>query len=143
MAADAGPSAAGAGAPDTAAHDPLHRLLAEIAQIASGYGMTGMVDAIADALAADRPDDAMPAVIRAAARLNAGRYDEAERILRDEGVSKPLAGATAAAHLGLALRLQGRAAESERVLREAADGPDDGIGVAMARRLLGAGDQGG
>lgn len=133
MGADARPSAA--------AHDPFQQLLAEIAQIASGYGMIGMVDAIADALGADRPDDAMPAVIRAAARLNAGRYVDAERILRDEGLCKPESGATAAAHLGLALRLQGRAAESERVLREALDGPDDGIGVAMARRLLGTGDR--
>ncbi len=116
--------------------DPDHRLLAELAYIAAGYGMIGQVDAICGALEVLRPDTVMPLVIRATARINLGRLDEAERLLRDEALVREPGNAMAKAHLGLVLKLQGRTAESERLLRDLADSAADADAAAMARRLL-------
>ena len=93
------------------AGDADNRLLAELSYIAAGYGLIGQVDAICGALAELRPDSVMPAVIRADARMTLQRYDDAERVLRDEALAREPANTMAKAHLGLVLRLQGRSSE--------------------------------
>ena len=125
------PSFASAGAGDAG-----NRLLAELAYIAAGYGLIGQVDAICGALAELRPDSTMPAVIRADARMNLRRYDDAEHILRDEALAREPNNAMAKAHLGLVLRLQGHSSAGERLLREVADSAADADAAMMARRVL-------
>lgn len=118
------------------AGDADNRLLAELSYIAAGYGLIGQVDAICGALAELRPDSVMPAVIRADARMTLQRYDDAERVLRDEALAREPANTMAKAHLGLVLRLQGRSSEGGRLLREVADSADDADAVALAQRAL-------
>lgn len=114
----------------------LNQLLAELAYIAGGYGLLEQVDAITGALAVLRPESALPSVIRATARLNHGDYDQAERILRDEALAAEPNSAMAKAHLGLAMKLQGRAGESERLLQPLAADTDDPDAAALASQVL-------
>jgi len=112
------------------------QLLAEPAYIAGGYGLLEQVDAITGALAVLRPQSALPAVIRATARLNQEDYDQAERILRDEALSAEPDSAMAKAHLGLAMKLQGRTNESERLLQSLTTDTDDPDAAVLASQVL-------
>lgn len=117
--------------------DDLIKLLAELAFVAGGYGMIEQTDAIVAALEVLRPGSERPYLIQALARLNLQDTAGAERILRDRALKANPDSAMAKAYLGLALHLQGRAGERDRVLAEAAaDGDEDA--AALARHLLGA-----
>jgi len=73
----------------------------------------------------------------AVARLNAGRADEAVRLLEQGEASAAGERTLLAAWRGLALQLAGRNAESVRLLQACADTDAGGEGAALARSLLG------
>jgi hypothetical protein len=111
------------------------RLLTEVGFLAAGRGDVARADAIFGALRLWRPGRAYPWLGLAVARLNAGRADEAVRVL--EGVDCDDAEDTALlqAWRGLALQLAGRLAQSRQVLEKVAEG--EGPGPCLARSLLG------
>lgn len=84
------------------------------------------------------PDSVVPIIGRAWVALNRGKYAESAKILRSEALTLEPGNATVLALVGLALRLDGFAAESEKVLGEAAGKVAEGDGSALAQSLLGA-----
>ncbi len=112
------------------------KLLAELAFMAGGYGMLAQSDAIAVGLEKARPGSERPCIIRAMTRLNQKDIAGAERILRDEALKINPSSAIAKAHLGLALHMDGRRSERDRVLNEVIAADDDEDALAMARQLV-------
>ena len=110
--------------------------------IAAGRADVPRAERIFGALRHVRPARAFAHVGLASALLNAGRPAEAaqglERALPQLAPGED--GDTARAFLGLALQLDGRSSESQRMLRDllhnAPPGTDNG-GLRMARRMLG------
>ena len=111
------------------------RFLTEIGMLAAGRGDVRHADTIFHALRRLRPERAYPVVGLAVARLNAGRANDAVRLLEDAVLADPQERAVVRAWCGLALQLAGRSAESLRVLAEAAALP--GEGGSLARQMLG------
>ncbi len=116
--------------------DDQIKLLAELAFMAGSYGMLAQSDAIAAGLEKVRPDSERPHIIRAVTRLNQKDIAGAERILRDEALKINPSSAIAKAHLGLALHMDGRSGERDRVLNEVIAAADDEDAVALARQLV-------
>ncbi|MCP3877878.1 MAG: hypothetical protein GY701_05715 [Sulfitobacter sp.] len=116
--------------------DDQVKLLAELAFVAGGYGMLAQSDAITAGLEKARPDSERPHIIRAVARLNLQDIAGAERILRDEALKINPDSGMAKAHLGLALHMDGRKGERDRVLNEVISAADDEDAVALAKQLV-------
>ncbi|MBB1625144.1 tetratricopeptide repeat protein [Achromobacter sp. UMC71] len=113
------------------------RCLAEVGFLAAGRGDVARADAIFNALRALRPGRAYPWLGLAVARLNAGRADEAVRLLEQGEASAAAERGLLSAWRGLALQLAGRNAESVRLLQACADAGAGGEGAVLARSLLG------
>ncbi len=113
------------------------RCLAEVGFLAAGRGDVTRADAIFNALRALRPGRAYPWLGLAVARLNAGRADEAVRLLEQGEASAAAERGLLSAWRGLALQLAGRNAESVRLLQACANADAGGEGPALARSLLG------
>lgn len=113
------------------------RILAEVGFLAAGRGDVAHADAIFQALRALRPGRAYPWLGLVVARLNAGRADEAVRLLEQGEASAAAERGVLAPWRGLALQLAGRNAESTRLLQTCAQGREGDEGVALARSLLG------
>ena len=126
----------GSGAAGAAVAPELVRLLTEIGLMGAGHGCAAEADAIFAALMAARPDSELPVVGAAMARLGAGQPEGAVALLRDKALKINPASDDARSVLGLALRLAGRAAESQAVLRELAETGRDPKAVSLARTLL-------
>jgi hypothetical protein len=118
--------------------DDVVKLLAELAFIAGGYGMAAQSDAIAAGLEALRPDSERPYLVRAITRLNQKDAVTAERILREQALKICPESVMAKAFLGVALHMQGRSSERDRILREVATAQDDEDAVRIANDLLGS-----
>jgi predicted Zn-dependent protease len=116
--------------------DDTVKLLAEIALMAGGYGMTARADAIVVGLEQARPDNERPHLLRAITRLNAKDTATAERILREQALRVNPNSAMSKAFLGIALHMQGRTNERDRVLNEVIAADDDEEAVKIARDLL-------
>jgi hypothetical protein len=116
----------------------LVQLLTEIGLMGAGHGCIAESEAIFEALMAVRPESELPVVGAAMARLGAGQPEEAVRLLRDKALKINPASDDARSMLGLALRLAGRSAESQAVLRELAETGSDPRAVSLARSLLSA-----
>ncbi|HOB61155.1 MAG TPA: HrpB1 family type III secretion system apparatus protein [Candidatus Competibacteraceae bacterium] len=114
--------------------DDLIKLLAELGFIAGGYGLIAQTDAIVGALEALRPDSERPYLIQALARINFRDAAGAERILREQALKLNPDSAMAKAYLGLALHVQGRINERDRILEEAIASGDEEA-AALAQRL--------
>ena len=114
--------------------DDLIKLLAELGFIAGGYGLIAQTDAIVGALEALRPDSERPYLIQALARINFRDAAGAERILREQSLKLNPDSAMAKAYLGLALHVQGRINERDRILEEAIASGDEEA-AALAQRL--------
>ena len=117
------------------------RLLTEIGFLASARGDVARAEVIFGALLLSRPDAAFPRVGLATALMNASRPGEAAALLAK---TVNLTGADAdlvQAMLGLALQLDGKTAQSSRVLRDLIKGRTDdeapSDGVRLALKLLG------
>ena len=116
------------------------QLLTQIGFIAAARADAKRAEVIFGALSRVRADRAFPHIGLAVAWLNAGRAATAVAHLRSvqlpEGDDQDLL----QAFLGLALQLDSRAAEAERVLRAVAartDAAHPSEGATLARRLLG------
>jgi len=115
------------------------RLLTEVGMLAAEAGDVARADRIFDALRALRPGRAYSYIGLALARLSAGRAAEAVRLLESAAaVDDPAERGVLEAWRGLALQIDGHAAESRRVLNAAAG--MSGEGATLARRLLGLED---
>ena len=112
--------------------------LAEIGFAAASHGKTAEALRIFEALSMWLPDSVVPIIGRAWVALNRGKYAESAKILRSEALTLEPGNATVLALVGLALRLDGFSAESEKVLCEAAGKVAEGDGSALAQSLLGA-----
>jgi predicted Zn-dependent protease len=117
--------------------DDTVKLLAEIALMAGGYGMTSRADTIVVGLEQARPNNERPHLLRAITRLNAKDTATAERILREQALRVNPNSAMSKAFLGIALHMQGRTNERDRVLNEVIAADDDEEAVKIARDLLG------
>jgi predicted Zn-dependent protease len=114
------------------------RLLAEIGFMACGAGHARAARNLFEGLRVLRPRHAFPYIGLALARLGAGAYDEAVRILRDEGLAANPGNDEIQVFLGLALNMAKRPSESARVLEEVLKkAVDESPEVILARRLLG------
>lgn len=113
------------------------RVLTEVGFLAAGRGDVARADVIFQALRALRPGRAYPWLGLAVARLNAGRADEAVRLLEQGEASAAAERGLLAAWRGLGLQLAGRTAESTRLLQACAQGGEGAEGIALARSLLG------
>lgn len=117
--------------------EDVAKLLAELAFIAGGRGMTDHTEKLIAALAALRPGSERPYLIQALVRASQRDTDGAERILRERALKINPRGTLAMAYLGLVLHQQGRANERDRILREALEGQDgDEDAMRLARNLL-------
>ncbi|SAI69983.1 Flp pilus assembly protein TadD%2C contains TPR repeats [Bordetella ansorpii] len=114
------------------------RLLTEVGMLAARAGDLARADAIFNGLRAVRPGRAYPYIGLALARIARGRADEAVQLLEHAVLADDAERAQAQAWRGLALQLAGRAAESRKVLQDAAAQPNEG--GALARSLLGLGE---
>lgn len=113
------------------------KLLAELAFIAGGRGMTDHTETLIAALVALRPESERPYLIQALARLSRRDTQGAERILRERALKVNPSSTLALAYLGLVLHQQGRANERDQILRAALDGQDgDEDAMQLARNLL-------
>lgn len=116
-------------------------LLVEIGFIASGRGDVEHAKAIFDALLLLRPERAFAHVGYAVALMNAGRFADASTFLKAARLPEGRESDMVEALLGLALQLEGRAGESEQVLRAVVT-RSEGVqmvndGVRLAQALLG------
>ncbi|CAB3873363.1 MULTISPECIES: hypothetical protein [Achromobacter] len=115
------------------------KLLTEVGFVAAARGDVARADLIFGALRMLRPGQAYPLVGLAVARLNAGQAGEAVTLLEQACRGNIDDRELLQAWRGFALQLDGKAAQSMRVLSEAAQG--HGPGARLARGLLGqAGD---
>jgi hypothetical protein len=100
------------------------RTLMEIGVAASAGGLFNQANAIFEGMGAMRPDSEGPGIGLAIARLNARNFDEAAQILRDKVLAKHPQSIEAKMFLGLALRLGGRNAECDNIIKELAASSD-------------------
>jgi hypothetical protein len=124
-------------------------LLTRIGFMAAGASLPRQATAIFESLALLRPRRAFAYIGMATLQLNAGQAEAAvaaiERGQRMLGAAPSAAEpaqtaedrASLAAWRGLTLHFARRGVESQRALRQAADGPASAPGVQMARRMLG------
>ena len=118
--------------------NPELNRLAEIGFTAANHGMVAEAQRIFDGLDLWLPDSIVPIVGRAWIELNRGNYREAAKILRTRALTLEPGNATVLALAGLALRLDGFSAESDKLLAEAATAKDGNDGSSLARSLLGS-----
>lgn len=120
--------------------DDIH-LLTEIGFLASARGDVARAEAIFGALLLFRPDQAFAHLGLATALMNARRPGDAATRLASAQLPPGADADMLQAMHGLALQLDGRMGQSQRVLREVsgrpgtAEGPSGGI--LLARKLLG------
>jgi uncharacterized protein HemY len=113
------------------------KLLAELAFIAGGRGMTDHTENMVAALVVLRPGSERPYLIQALARLSQRDAEGAERLLREHALKVNPGSSMAMAYLGLVFHQQGRANERDQILRAAIDGQDgDEDALRLARNLL-------
>ncbi|WP_323018738.1 hypothetical protein [Castellaniella sp.] len=111
------------------------RFLAEVGMLAASRGDLSRADRIFGFLRQVRPERAFPLVGLAVARLNAGRAEEAARLLQDVHLADLQEQAVVQSWCGLALQLAGHGAESRRMLSLAAR--QSGEGAVLAQQMLG------
>ncbi|WP_051237486.1 hypothetical protein [Ottowia thiooxydans] len=119
------------------------RLLTEIGFLASAKGDVARAEVIFGALLLLRPERAFAHVGLATALMNAHRAGDAASHLATARIPAGADADMVQAMHGIALQLDGRISQSQRVLREvarrsdSADEPSDG--TRLARKLLGEG----
>ncbi|HYC37711.1 MAG TPA: hypothetical protein VEC19_14890 [Usitatibacter sp.] len=112
------------------------RTLTEIGMIAAGRGMPVEALAIFEALQQLRPQRAFPYIGLALTHMNAGRPEEAVRVIERDGLAACPGDTDLRAFLGLALKLAQRPAESVRVLEELLREHPGADSARFARSLL-------
>ena len=117
------------------------RFLTEVGFLAAGAGDVARAGIVFGALRRVRPGRAYPLIGLAVAHMNAGQAADAVRLLEAAPAADDEERGLMQAWLGLALQVEGRRGESQRVLQSAATA--QGEGAALARRLLGMNESGG
>ncbi len=116
--------------------DEMIDLLVELGLIASGYRLTGEANTIAAALQRERPDSTRPHLIRAMSQLNAGNAAGAVRELHEQALKIDPRDIMVKAFLALALHVEGRATERDRIAGEVLEQGGDAAAVALAQSLM-------
>ena len=116
--------------------DEMIDLLVELGLIASGYRLTGEADTIAVGLQRERPDSTRPHLIRAMSQLNAGNAAGAVRELHEQALKIDSGDIMVKAFLALALHVEGRATERDRIAGEVLEQGGDAAAVALAQSLI-------
>lgn len=114
----------------------LIQLLMEAGYLAGGYGFFEESEKIFDGITAVRPESELPLIGMAVTKMNAGKYEEAARILWDKALKLNPESDLAKSFLGLTLKLSGLIAESQAILKEVLEANKDETAVNMARNLL-------
>jgi hypothetical protein len=94
------------------------RTLMEVGIAAAGAGLYRQALQIFEGVEAMRPDSEGPAIGVALIHLNSNSHDEAAKILRENALVKNPASLEAKMFLGLALKMGGRAAECDSIIKE-------------------------
>lgn len=123
--------------PPHASQRSLASLLNEVGLVAAGHGKGKKAEHIFDALAVLKPASEVPYIGHAIAAMNAGKWEDAARLLEDKALKKAPDSESAQCFLGLALKQKGDAARSQEVLESIADNGRDPSAIAMAKALLG------
>ena len=110
------------------------RRLMEIGIAAAGAGLATDALTIFEGIEAVRPGSEGPAVGLAILQMNNAAYDAAVKTLREEALAKNPASVEVKMLLGVALKLAGRSAECERVIKELA-ASSDARAQALAKNL--------
>ena len=114
----------------------LIELLAQVGLMAGAYCMAEEAEAITAVLENARPDSERPHIIRALTLINTRDPSGAARILRDKALKLNPSSSTAKTFLGMALHMEGRSSERDRVLTEVISANDDESAVTVARDLM-------
>jgi hypothetical protein len=94
------------------------RTLMEIGVAAVGAGLSRQAMTIFEGIEAVRPDSEGPMIGAALIYMNSNEADEAAKVLRDGALAKNPQSLEARMFLGLALKLAGRNAECDNVIKE-------------------------
>ena len=114
----------------------LTKLLMEVGYLAGGYGFVSESEKIFNGIAAVRPESEYPYIGLAVTCLNANMNEAAVEILRTRALKANPDSDLAKSFLGLALKLAGMNAESQKVLQEVVDNGGAEEAVNMAKSLL-------
>ena len=91
---------------------------------------------IAQALIQLQPDSEQPLIVKAIVQLNSNDAAGAVRTLQDQALQINPGNAMAKTFLGLALEMEGRGSERDRVLNEVVVSGKDESAVSLAKDLL-------
>ena len=116
--------------------DEMIDLLVELGLMASGYRLTGEANAIAAALQRERPASTRPYLIRAMSQLNSGNAAGAVQELHEQALNVDAQDVMVKAFLALALHVEGRSTERDRIATEVLEQGGDEAAVALAQSLL-------
>jgi len=112
------------------------QLLMEAGLLAGAYGYFKESAVILEGVRAVRPESEYPYIGMAVTQMNTGKAGDAVDLLRDHALMIRPESDMAKSFLGLALKLDGRAAESEALLKEIAENGIETPAVRMAQALL-------
>ncbi|MEM6546628.1 MAG: hypothetical protein AAF713_02670 [Pseudomonadota bacterium] len=117
--------------------DETLQIIASASHLASVTGQEKESFELVECLRVAVPDDETVETLRASAFIFASRFDEGEKILRDNVLAKNPENWRAKSLLGIALHGSGRATERDRVLQEVIDAkPEDVSALEIAESLL-------
>ena len=112
------------------------QLLMETGYLAGGYGFYKESEDIFEGIQSIRPDSELPIIGLAVTKMNAGKNEEAARILWERALKINPESDLAKSFLGLALKLAGLQTESEAVLKEVTDDGKNEAAIKLAQALL-------
>lgn len=118
--------------------DEMVDLLVELGLIASGYRMSAEATAIAAAVQAERPRSTRPHLIRAMTHLGTGNAAAAVKELHEQALAVDAEDPMVKAFLALALHVEGRGTERDRVAAEVLEQGSDKAAVALAQSVMNA-----
>jgi tetratricopeptide (TPR) repeat protein len=114
----------------------LVRLLMRLGYLAAWNGLYKEAIAVFDGVRAVRPESEVPIIAGAVVALLSGHPDVAVKSLKEGALVLNPGSDLARAHLGCALRLQGREEEGMAMLQEIASDSDQPEARAMAANLI-------
>jgi Flp pilus assembly protein TadD len=114
----------------------LLQILMESGYLAGGYGFFAEAEVIFKGIMAARPESEYPLIGLAVSKMNAGKNDEAVKILHKQALKLNPESDLARSFIGLALKLGGLNDESLTVLGEVVAAGRDETAVKMARSLM-------
>ncbi|HSJ01066.1 MAG: tetratricopeptide repeat protein [Verrucomicrobium sp.] len=114
----------------------LVRLLMRIGYLAAWNNLYKEATTVFDGVQAVRPESEIPIIGTAAVAILEGKLEVAVKSLEGGALKLNPGSDLARAHLGCALRLQGRESDGTTLLKEVAESTNDPNARAMAENLL-------